>query len=168
TPAPAPETPAPAPETPAPTPETPAPAPETPAPAPQAPSPITETPAPAPETPEPSPEAPAPVPVELPAPAAPVDVPPTPESNHGPQAGIDVASNVDPKFVCKSGCKDSNDAMLVLNLRVTLEKELSPRLEHFYAEEVPTACTEKRASLLGGLLNLLSLNVLANVDAKTN
>ncbi|KAF9324518.1 hypothetical protein BG006_000451 [Podila minutissima] len=155
----APEAPAPAPEAAAPAPETPAPAPETPAPAPQAPAPVLEIPAT------------APVPVEAPAPVAPVATSSTPKSNNGLRVGIDVAASVDPKFVCKSGCKDSNHAKTVLNLRVTLEKELAPRLEHFYVEEVPTACTEKRASLLGGLLNLLSnvkLSIQANVDAKAN
>ncbi|KAF9307893.1 hypothetical protein BG003_011917 [Podila horticola] len=154
----------------APAPPAPVVAPETPAQAPEAAASVPETPAPVSETPAPAPAAPAPAPVEAPAPVTPVAAPPTSESNNGLQIGIDVAANVDPKFVCKSGCKDSNDAKTVLNLRVNLEKELAPRLEHFYAEEVPTACTEKRASLLGGLLNLLSntkLSVQANVDAKT-
>lgn len=157
-------------------PEAPAPAPETAAPVQQAPAP-----APAPEVTAPTPEVPAPASVEAPAPAAPAEFTefaesapqPTHENNNndGLRVGIDVAANVDPKFVCSSGCKDSNDAKTVLNLRVALEKELTPRLEHFYAEEVPTACTEKRASLLGGLLNLLSnvgLSVQANVDAKAH
>ncbi|KAF9372664.1 hypothetical protein CPC16_002309 [Podila verticillata] len=176
-PAPAPvelDTPAPAPPAPAPATEAPAPVPETPAPVPETPAPAAETPAPASEALAPTPEVPAPASVETPAPAALAESAPQPthenNNNNGElRVGIDVASNVDPKFVCKDGCKDSNDANTILNLRVTLEKELTPRLEHFYAEEVPTACTEKRASLLGGLLNLLSnarLSVQANVDAK--
>ncbi|KFH64851.1 hypothetical protein MVEG_09580 [Podila verticillata NRRL 6337] len=169
--------PAPAPvelDTPAPAPPAPAPATEAPAPVPETPAPAAETPAPASEALAPTPEVPAPASVETPAPAALAESAPQPthenNNNNGElRVGIDVASNVDPKFVCKDGCKDSNDANTILNLRVTLEKELTPRLEHFYAEEVPTACTEKRASLLGGLLNLLSnarLSVQANVDAK--
>ncbi|KAF9430126.1 hypothetical protein BGZ94_008232 [Podila epigama] len=72
------------------------------------------------------------------------------------QEGIDVPSTVDPKYVCKTGCKDSKRAFTVLSLRVNLEREFQPRLDHFYKEEMPTACTDERSSLLGGLLNLLS------------
>ncbi|KAG0378886.1 hypothetical protein BGX24_002499 [Mortierella sp. AD032] len=147
--APAPETSAPAPvaETPAPTPETPAPAPETPTPAP-------ETPAPAPETPAPAPEAPAPVPEN---------------TDNGLKVGIDVAASVDPKFVCKSGCNDSQDAKNVLSLRVNLENELKPRLDHFYNQEIPTAYEEKRPSLLDGVLSLLSgLKIDAKANVKAN
>ncbi|KAG9072695.1 hypothetical protein KI688_000469 [Linnemannia hyalina] len=150
----APETPAPTPETPAPVPETPAPVPETPAPTPEAPITVPETPAPAPETPAPVPETPAPVPEN---------------TDSGLKVGIDVAANVDPKFVCKSGCNDSQDAKNVLSLRVNLENELKPRLDYFYAEEVPTACEEKSNTLLDGVLNLLSglrVNVKADVNAK--
>ncbi|KAG0075799.1 hypothetical protein BGZ90_009478 [Linnemannia elongata] len=151
--APAPETSAPAPETSAPVPEAPAPVPETPAPAPQAPAPVPETPAPAPEAPAPVPETSAPVPEN---------------TDNGLKVGIDVAANVDPKFVCKSGCNDAED---VLSLRVNLENELKPRLDHFYAEEVPTACEEKRTTLMDGVLNLLSglrVNVKADVNANKN
>ncbi|KAG0355715.1 hypothetical protein BG005_005364 [Podila minutissima] len=165
--APAPPVPVAAPEAPAPAPEAAAPVSATSAPASEAPAPASEAPAPAPETPAPAPQAPAPV-LEIPATTP---VPWLPWPHHRLRVGIDVAASVDPKFVCKSGCKDSNHAETVLNLRVTLEKELAPRLEHFYVEEVPTACTEKRASLLGGILNLLSnvkLSVQANVDAKAN
>ncbi|KAH7059671.1 hypothetical protein BKA57DRAFT_445425 [Linnemannia elongata] len=155
--APAPETSAPAPETSATVPEASAPVPETPAPAPQAPAPVPEAPAPAPEAPAPVPETSAPAP-ETPA--------PVPENtDNGLKVGIDVAANVDPKFVCKSGCNDAEDAKNVLSLRVNLENELKPRLDHFYAEEVPTACEEKRTTLMDGVLNLLSglrVNVKAN------
>ncbi|KAG0300114.1 hypothetical protein BGZ98_009436 [Dissophora globulifera] len=133
---------------------------------------IAPAPAPAPaEQPAPAPEpvaepAPVPAPAEQPAPApAPAEVPaPAPATA---QPGIDVAANVDSKFVCKSGCKDSNDAKTVLTLRVNLENEFSPRLDHFYGEEVPAACEEKRESLLGGVLQLVAhLNV--DADAKAN
>ncbi|KAH7059632.1 hypothetical protein BKA57DRAFT_431947 [Linnemannia elongata] len=152
--APAPETPALVPETPALVPETPAPVPETPAPTPEAPAPVPGTLAPATETPVPMPETTAPVPKN---------------TDNGSKVGIDVAANVDPKFVCKSGCNDSQDAKNVLSLRVNLENELKPRLDHFYAEEVPTACEEKSNSLLDGVLNLLSglrVNVKADVNPK--
>ncbi|KAG0283949.1 hypothetical protein BGZ96_011691 [Linnemannia gamsii] len=148
--APAPESPAPAPESPAPAPESPAPAPESPAPAPEAPALVPETAVPAPET------------------SAPVPENTDNSNNDGLKVGIDVAANVDPKFVCKSGCNDSQDAKNVLSLRVNLENELKPRLDHFYAEEVPTAYEEKRTTLLDGVLNLLSglrVNVKADVDA---
>ncbi|KAF9137837.1 hypothetical protein BGX30_009854 [Mortierella sp. GBA39] len=135
-------------------PETLAPAPETPAPTPEAPATVPETPAPTPETPAPVPETPAPVPEN---------------TDNGLKVGIDVAANVDPKFVCKSGCNDSQDAKNVLSLRVNLENELKPRLDYFYAEEVPTACEEKSNTLLDGVLNLMSglrVNVKADVNAK--
>ncbi|KAF9154540.1 hypothetical protein BG015_000684 [Linnemannia schmuckeri] len=147
--APAPGTPAPAleslataPETLAPASEAPTPVPETPAPAPEALAPVPETPARAPETPAPAPETPAPVPENT--------------DNNGLKDGIDVAANVGPKFVCKSGCRDAQDAKNVLSLLENLENELKPLLDHFYAEEVPTACEERRPSLVGGVLNLLS------------
>ncbi|KAG0255349.1 hypothetical protein BG011_005182 [Mortierella polycephala] len=79
----------------------------------------------------------------------------------GLQAGIDVATNIDPKFVCKTGCKDANDAETVLSIRVNLENAFAPRLDHFYQQEVPTACTEERQALLDGVLNLL-----LNLNAK--
>lgn len=119
--------------------------------------------------------APAPAPVEAPAPApAPAEVPaPAPAPAEAPapvpaaQAGIDVAASADSKFVCKTGCKDSNDAKNVLTLRVNLESELSPRLDHFYQQEVPTACTENRGTLLDGVLSLIAnLNVNAQADVK--
>ncbi|KAF9912890.1 hypothetical protein EC991_007502 [Linnemannia zychae] len=172
TPAPVPETPAPVPETPAPAPETPAPAPETPAPAPETPAPVPETPAPAPETPAPAPETPAPVPeTPSPTPEAPAPVPENTntDGNNGLKIGIDVAANVDPKFVCKSGCNDSQDANNVLSLRVNIENELKPRLDHFYNQEVPAAYEEKRPSLVDGVLNLLSglrIKAEVNVNAK--
>ncbi|KAF9546303.1 hypothetical protein EC957_009917 [Mortierella hygrophila] len=110
--------------------------------------------------------APAPAPAEVPAPApAPAEAPsPAPA---GAQAGIDVAASVDSKFVCKTGCRDSNDAKNVLSLRVNLESELTPRLDHFYQQEVPTACTENRETLLGGVLNLIAnFNVNAQAEVK--
>ncbi|KAK3838312.1 MAG: hypothetical protein JOS17DRAFT_729641 [Linnemannia elongata] len=118
-----------------------APAPETSAPVPETPAPVPETPAPTPETPPPVPETSAPVPEN---------------TDNGLKVGIDVAANVDPKFVCKSGCNDAEDAKDVLSLRVNLENELKPRLDHFYAEEVPTACEEKRTTLVDGVLNLIN------------
>ncbi|KAF9548251.1 hypothetical protein EC957_007020 [Mortierella hygrophila] len=147
---------APAPETSAPVPETPAPAPETPAPTPEASAPVPETSAPVPETPAPVPETPAPIPEN---------------TDNGLKIGINVAANVDPKFVCKSGCNDAQDAKNVLSLRVNLENQFKPRLDHFYTEEVPTACEEKRTNLLDGVLNLLSglrVNVKADVNANKN
>ncbi|KAK3838353.1 MAG: hypothetical protein JOS17DRAFT_770719 [Linnemannia elongata] len=144
-----------------------APAPATPAPVPETPAPIPET-SPTPETPAPTPEAQAPV-LETPAPALETLVPVPENTDNGVKVGIDVAANVDLKFVCKSGCNDSQDAKNVLSLRVKLENELKPRLDHFYAEEVPTACEEKSSSLLDGVLNLLSglrVNAKADVNAK--
>ncbi|KAF9581555.1 hypothetical protein BGW38_001384 [Lunasporangiospora selenospora] len=117
----------------------------------EAPAPIPEAPAPVPEAPAPVPEAPAPLPEAVPAPAP-----------SGAQPGINVAASIDSKYVCRSGCKDSGDANTVLSLRVNLENEFKPRLEHFYDREVPTACDEKRSSLLGGVLSLVAnLNVNA-------
>ncbi|KAF9134275.1 hypothetical protein BGW39_007585 [Mortierella sp. 14UC] len=128
--------------------------------------------APAPETPAPDPEAPAPVPeAPIPTPEAPAPVPENTNDNNdgnGLKVGIDVAANVDSKFVCKSGCNDSQDAKNVLSLRVSLENELKPRLDHFYNQEISTAC-EKRPSLVDGVLNLLSglrIEAKANVNAK--
>ncbi|KAF9149012.1 hypothetical protein BG015_009215 [Linnemannia schmuckeri] len=179
-PAPVPETLAPAPETPAPVPEALALVPQTYVPTPAVPAPIPETPAPAPETPAPVPEALAPIPETSGCtPEAPALVPETPTFAPETSApvsetlapvseninnndvneltpGIDVAANVDPKYVCKSGCNDSQDAKNVLGLRVNLEKELKSRLDYFFAEEVPTACEEKSTSLLDGVLHLLS------------
>ncbi|KAF9081059.1 hypothetical protein BGX23_001348, partial [Mortierella sp. AD031] len=87
----------------------------------------------------------------------------------GLKDGIDVAANVDPKYVCKTGCSDSQDVKDVLSLRVNLENELKPRLDHFYAEEVPTAYNEKSATLMDGVMNLLSgLRINANADVKTS
>ncbi|KAG0053714.1 hypothetical protein BGZ83_000523 [Gryganskiella cystojenkinii] len=126
------------------------------APAPAGPAPAAPVPAPAAV-----PETPAPAPAEVPAPPAPAP------AETEPQAGIDVKASVDPKFVCKSGCKDSADAHTVLTLRVNLENEFQPRLTHFYQQEVPTACTENRSSLLGGVLSLIAdLNVKANANAQ--
>ncbi|KAF9379154.1 hypothetical protein CPC16_010902 [Podila verticillata] len=180
-PAPVTEAPAPATEAPAPATEAPAPVQEAPAPVAEAPAPVTEAPAPVQEAPVPVAEAPASAPEALtpgpessvPAPEASAPAPETIEAystepcENKPfiQAGIDVAADVDPKFVCKTGCKDSNDANVVLNLRVNLEKEFEPRLEHFYKQEVPTACDDERSSLLGGVLGLLS-NLKITVDAK--
>ncbi|KAF9325960.1 hypothetical protein BG006_010573 [Podila minutissima] len=172
-PAPAPITEAPAPITEAPAPITEAPVPVTEAPAPiqEEPAPITDTPGPITEAPAPIQEAPAPVieastPVtEVPAPESPVECTQPCEDKPFTQVGIDVLADVDPKFVCKTGCKDSKDANVVLKLRVNLEKEFEPRLEHFYKQEVPTACNDERSSLLGGVLGLLS-NLRVNVDAK--
>ncbi|KAF9281409.1 hypothetical protein BGZ88_011629 [Linnemannia elongata] len=134
-----------------------------------------EAPAPAPapvEAPAPAPApveapAPAPAPAEAPAPAPAAEPCTSCSSTTGAQAGIDVAASVDSKFVCKTGCKDSNDAKNVLTLRVNLESELTPRLDHFYQQEVPTACTENRETLLGGVLNLIAnFNVNAQADVK--
>ncbi|KAG0359983.1 hypothetical protein BG005_011753 [Podila minutissima] len=153
------------------TPLAPAPITEAPAPITEAPAPITDTPAPVTEAPAPIQEAPAPViEASTPTPKAPASE--TPIESTQPyedkpfiQVGIDVPADVDPKFVCKTGCKDSKDANVVLTLRVNLEKEFEPRLEHFYKQEVPTACDDERSSLLGGVLGLLS-NLRVNVDAK--
>ncbi|KAF9571006.1 hypothetical protein EC968_001091 [Mortierella alpina] len=114
---------------------------------------VPETPAPAavPETPAPAPEAPAPAP----APEAPAPAP-------AAQPGIDVAASVDPKYVCKSGCTDSQDAKKVLSIRVDIQKALGDRFDTFYVQEVPAACTEQRSSLLG---NVLSVVATLNVNA---
>ncbi|KAF9409947.1 hypothetical protein BGZ94_001814 [Podila epigama] len=111
--------------------------------------------------------APAPAPVapaasETVPEAAPAPAPVTPEAAPAPAPGIDVPSEIDSKFVCKVGCRDTNQAKNVLHLRVTLQNEFEPRLNHFYKEEVPSDCTEKRSSLLGGVLALVAnLNVNA-------
>ncbi|KAK3842929.1 MAG: hypothetical protein J3R72DRAFT_442017 [Linnemannia gamsii] len=147
-----------------------APAPETPAPAPETPAPIPETPVPIQETPDSAPEAPAPVP-EAPTPVTEAPAPENTSNNdfNALKVGIDVAANVDPKFVCKSGCNDSQDAKNVLSLRVNLENELKPRLDHFYNQEIPTAYEEKRPSLLDDVLNLLSgLRIDAQANVKAN
>ncbi|KAF9420291.1 hypothetical protein BGZ94_009170 [Podila epigama] len=95
-------------------------------------------------------------------------------NNETIQAGIHVAApSVDPKYVCKSGCQNSKEAKLVLNLRVTLENELTPRLETFYNKEVPTACTDKRVTLLDRVLSLLAnvsetSAIQANVEVDKN
>ncbi|KAG0027573.1 hypothetical protein BGZ81_005468 [Podila clonocystis] len=142
--------------------EAPAPVTEAPAPFQEASVPAQEAPAPFQEAPSPAPEAPAPVPK---TPIEAYYTQPSEEDSPFIQAGIDVAADVDPKFVCKTGCKDSKDANAVLNLRVNLEKEFEPRLEHFYKQEVPTAYDDERSSLLGSVLGLLS-NLRVNVDAK--
>ena len=127
-----------------------------------------ETPAVAPETPAPDVSAPAPTVVEVPATASEPSEE-SPKEENGLQAGIDVAASVDNKFVCKTGCKDSEDAHTVLSLRVNLENEFKPRLDHFYDQEVPTAYTERRKSLLDGVLDILShLRVDVNADVKNN
>ncbi|KAF9119688.1 hypothetical protein BGW39_000115 [Mortierella sp. 14UC] len=126
--------------------------------------------------------APAPAPVDAPAPApspieAPAPAPATPaaaepytsctSTTGGVQAAPTPSASADSKFVCKIGCKDSNDAKDVLTLRVNLESELTPRLDHFYQQVVPTACTENRETLLGGVLNLIAnLNVSAQAEVK--
>ncbi|KAG9323578.1 hypothetical protein KVV02_004828 [Mortierella alpina] len=114
----------------------------------------------APATPEapaaaiPETSTPAVVP-ETPAPAAPAPAPAV-------QPGIDVPASVDPKYVCKSGCTDSQDAKKVLSIRVGIQAALGGRLDNFYAREVPAACTEQRSSLLGNVLSLVAnLNVNA-------
>ncbi|KAF9121524.1 hypothetical protein BG015_005795, partial [Linnemannia schmuckeri] len=70
--------------------------------------------------------APAPAPAETPAPAPAAEPCTSCTSTTGAQAGIDVASSVDSKFVCKTGCRDSNDANTVLAFRVNLENTLAP------------------------------------------
>ncbi|KAF9335033.1 hypothetical protein BG006_001022 [Podila minutissima] len=142
-----------------------------PAPAPEAapaPAPATEAapvsapevaaPAPAPEVaaPAPAPEVAAPAPAPEVAAPAPAPAACTETSCGSKQAGIDVAADVDAKYVCKSGCKDTQDAKNVLSLRVTLENEFEPRLDHFYNQEVPTDCTKQRNSLLDGVLELVA------------
>ncbi|KAF8926514.1 hypothetical protein BGZ47_002682 [Haplosporangium gracile] len=119
--------------------------------------------------------APAPVSVEVPAPAPALAEALAPASAAEPctsctsatgaQAGIDVADSVDSKFVCKTVCRDSDDAKTVLTLRVNLESVLAHRLDRFYQQEVPTACTENREILLGGVLNLIANS---NVNAQAS
>ncbi|KAG0288415.1 hypothetical protein BGZ96_007824 [Linnemannia gamsii] len=170
--APAPEMPGAVSETPASVPETPGPTPEAPNPVPEVTNPALEAPAAAPENAASIPKTRAPLP-ETPA-LSPDTLIPVPENTknndvNGLKVGIDVAANIDPKFVCKSGCSDSQDARNVLSLRVNLENELKPRLDHFYSEEVPSAYDEKSISLLDGVLSLLSglrVNVKADVNAK--
>ncbi|KAG0198273.1 hypothetical protein BGX28_008273 [Mortierella sp. GBA30] len=138
----------------APVPDAPAAVPE----APVAPVPVPEAPAPAPapEAPVSAPETPAPAPeVPAPAPQAPMPDPST------VQPGIDYAASIDPKFVCKSGCKDSNDARTVLSLRVDLNNQFEHRLSA-NEQEVAAACAQNRDTLLSGLLNLVAnMNVQA-------
>ncbi|KAF9118681.1 hypothetical protein BGW39_000959, partial [Mortierella sp. 14UC] len=86
-------------------------------------APASETPAPIPETPAPAQETPAPVP-ETPTPV--LENTNNTNNNSGLKVGIDVAANVDPKFVCKSGRNDAQDAKNVLSLRINLENELKP------------------------------------------
>ncbi|KAG0358034.1 hypothetical protein BC939DRAFT_519785 [Gamsiella multidivaricata] len=129
------------------------------------------TPAPAPSHAEESATAQEPAPAQAPA-HAPKPVPAaaqpctecTGASSSNTQPGIDVAGNVDSKFVCKTGCKDSNDAKTVLSLRVDLERQFRPRLDRFYVHEVPTACEEERGLLLGGVLKLVA-DLNDNTDA---
>jgi hypothetical protein len=123
-----------------------------------------ETSAPAPEVQPPVPEAPAPIP------ETPTSIPETttttePSEDKGaPLIGIDIASSVDPKYVCKSGCKDSRDTEAVLNLRVNLEKQLGERLVQLRDKEVSVDIAKGRSGLLGNVLGLLgSLLVDANV-----
>ncbi|KAF9347057.1 hypothetical protein BGX26_001434, partial [Mortierella sp. AD094] len=142
-------------------------------PASEAPAPVPEeVPVPEPEPTEPAPEASAPIPEEAPAPETPAPVPEAaPKGCTKGKGGINICVNVDAnvnKFTCKSGCKDAKDAKVVLDLRVNLEKEFKPRLDHFYEQEVPTAYEQKRKSLLDSVLGLLNLNVKADVDAKVN
>lgn len=115
-------------------------------------------PAPAPAAPASAPEVAAPpAPEAAPVTAAPAPAPACTDASCGSKkAGIDIAADVDAKYVCKNGCKDTQDAKNVLSLRVTLENEFEPRLDHFYNQEVPTDCTEKRNSLLGGVLELVA------------
>ncbi|KAK3825765.1 MAG: hypothetical protein J3Q66DRAFT_328537 [Benniella sp.] len=127
--------------------------------------PMLETPAPAPEAQPPVPEAPAPVP-DPPAAIPETTTTTEPSEDKGaPLVGIDVASSVDPKYVCKSGCKDSQDAEAVLNLRVNLEKQLDERLVQLYDKEVSVDIAKGRSGLLGNVLGLLG-GLL--VDAKAN
>ncbi|KAI8603101.1 hypothetical protein EDD21DRAFT_370034 [Dissophora ornata] len=115
-------------------------------------------------------EALAPAPETLaPAPEAPV------EDKGGLRVGIDFASNVDLKYVCKSGCQDSQVAYTVLNLRRDLERKFASPLEYFYNEEVPTDCTEKSGELFGSVsISLERLNavggtgIVAGVMANIN
>ncbi|KAF8926288.1 hypothetical protein EDD21DRAFT_185690 [Dissophora ornata] len=150
-PAPAPEASAPIPETPAPAPETPAPAPETPAPAPEAPAPAPESPAPVPESPAPGLETAAAVPEST--------TEPNVEDKNGLQVGINIAGDFDPKFVCKSGCQNSQDAETVLGARVSLQNFFANHLDPFYNNDVPTDCAERHNELLGSLFGLIGINL---------
>ncbi|KAF9947559.1 hypothetical protein BGZ72_010471 [Mortierella alpina] len=167
----------PIPETAAPVPEAPAAGSETQAPVQPNVLPGTSAPAPAP-----APEVVAPAPEVVPqAPQEPVVAPETSppaeeqpkqidavkDINSGTQAGIDVAGTVDPKFLCSSGCKDAKDASTVLALRVNLERQLAPRLQYFYTEEIPVACSESRSSLwdiVRNLLNGLSIEAIVKTS----
>ncbi|KAG0237337.1 hypothetical protein BGW42_001257 [Actinomortierella wolfii] len=90
---------------------------------------------------------------------------PSEESKPDLKAGIDVAADVDSKYVCKSGCVDSEDAKHVLALRVNLEGVLAPRIDHFVQKEIPSDCNEKRNGLLDAVLNLLD-GLKVNADVK--
>ncbi|KAF9404679.1 hypothetical protein BGZ76_006851, partial [Entomortierella beljakovae] len=148
-------------------PETPEPAPETTESKPEVVEPVTE-----PEAVEPEPEA-EPIPEEAPAPVPEEALAPVPEETPAPvpesapescsagAGGINVCVKVNTNldsFICKSGCKDEKDAKAVLDLHINLKKELTPRLDKFYKNEVPTACEEKRESLVDSVLGLLNIN----------
>ncbi|KAI1316510.1 hypothetical protein EDD11_009923 [Mortierella claussenii] len=66
-----------------------------------------------------------------------------------------VAGTAGSKFVCKSGCKDAEDAEHVLNLRAHLERNFSSRLGHFYGNEVPSEYRAQRPHLLSGVMKML-------------
>ncbi|KAF9177533.1 hypothetical protein BGZ51_008504, partial [Haplosporangium sp. Z 767] len=105
------------------------PAPEIPfgsAPAPENPAPVSETSEPILETPAPVLETVAPIVETSKAEESPAN------NNGGLQVGIDVAANIDPKFVCKIGYMNASDARTVLSLQVKLQKEFAPRPAHFY------------------------------------
>ncbi|KAF9115352.1 hypothetical protein BGX27_008121 [Mortierella sp. AM989] len=121
--------------------------------------------APAPISEEPEPEAPALIPEET-APETPAPVLEAVPSgctkdSSGINICVDINANIG-KLVCKSGCKDANDAKIVLDLYINLEKEFKPRLEHFYDKDIPTATEEKRPSLITSVLNLLNINADVN------
>ncbi|KAF9115361.1 hypothetical protein BGX27_008130 [Mortierella sp. AM989] len=120
-------------------------------------------------TEEPEPEAPAPISEET-APETPAPVlEAVPSGCTKDSSGINICVNINAnigKLVCKSGCKDANDAKAVLDLYVNLEKEFKPRLEHFYDKDIPTACEEERRSVVDSVLNLLNIN--ADVNAIVN
>ncbi|KAF9366025.1 hypothetical protein BGX34_006735 [Mortierella sp. NVP85] len=119
-------------------------------PMPQTPAPVPEAPAPIPETPAPVKEAPSPIP----------ETTTTTESSEDKGAPC----SVDPKYVCKSGCKDTQ-AEAVLNLRINLEKQLGERLEQLRDKKVCADIAKGRSGLLGNVLGLLdSLLVDANVN----
>ncbi|KAI7819143.1 hypothetical protein BC939DRAFT_460873 [Gamsiella multidivaricata] len=123
------------PEAPAAEPEAPASMPEVPAAEPEAPASIPATTAPMPETSAPAPQE-------------------TTESTDGknePKVSINNASTIDPKFVCKSGCKDLDDAKAVLDLRKNLEEEFAPVLDNFYKYKVLTDCSRRRGEFFIGI-----------------